>query len=103
MIRRVLSSFSPQGVQVTAFGVPTAEELAHDFLWREHRVVPRLRMVGIFNRSHYEAVLVERVHELVPSGCGNGATRKSKRGSSQPMTGASGIAGTTTTEPMKTH
>ena len=66
VIRRVLSSFSPQGMQVTAFGVPTAEELAHDFLWREHRAVPRLHMVGVFNRSHYEGVLVERVHELVP-------------------------------------
>jgi PPK2 family polyphosphate:nucleotide phosphotransferase len=66
VIRKVLSSFSPQGMHVTAFGVPTDEELAHDFLWREHRAVPRLRMVGVFNRSHYEGVLVERVHELVP-------------------------------------
>jgi PPK2 family polyphosphate:nucleotide phosphotransferase len=66
VIRRVLCSFSPQSMQVTPFKVPTEEERAHDFLWRVHRVVPRLRMVGAFNRSHYEAVLVERVHELVP-------------------------------------
>jgi PPK2 family polyphosphate:nucleotide phosphotransferase len=66
VIRKVMSSFSPQGMQVTPFGVPTAEELAHDFLWREHCVAPRVRMVGVFNRSHYEGVLVERVHGLVP-------------------------------------
>jgi PPK2 family polyphosphate:nucleotide phosphotransferase len=66
VIRKVLSRFSPQGMHVTAFAAPTAEELAHDFLWRVHRVVPRLRMVAVFNRSHYEDVLVARVHELVP-------------------------------------
>ena len=66
VIRKVLSRFSPQGMHVTAFSAPTPEELGHDFLWRVHRVVPRLRMVGVFNRSHYEDVLVARVHELVP-------------------------------------
>jgi PPK2 family polyphosphate:nucleotide phosphotransferase len=66
VIRKVMRCFSPQGMLVTPFGVPTAEELAHDFLWREHRVTPRLRMIGVFNRSYYEGVLVERVHGLVP-------------------------------------
>ena len=66
VIRRVMNCMSPQGVRVESFKVPTAEELGHDFLWRVHRVVPRKGMVGVFNRSHYEAVLVERVHNLVP-------------------------------------
>src|SRR5262249_7670762 len=57
VIRRVINCMSPQGVRVESFKVPTAEELAHDFLWRVHRVVPRKGMVGVFNRSHYEAVL----------------------------------------------
>src|SRR5207302_1488172 len=51
---------------VKAFKVPNEEELAHDFLWRVHRAVPRRGYFGIFNRSHYEDVLVVRVHELVP-------------------------------------
>jgi PPK2 family polyphosphate:nucleotide phosphotransferase len=66
VIRKVMRSFSPQGMVVTPFGVPTAEEVAHDFLWRTHRVTPRLQMIGVFNRSYYEGVLVERVHGLVP-------------------------------------
>src|SRR5438445_11106245 len=65
-IRHVMSGLSPLGVQVKAFKVPTAEELAHDFLWRIHKEVPRKGDIGIFNRSHYEDVLVVRVHELVP-------------------------------------
>ena len=64
-IEHVLGAFSPQGVQVTPFKVPTEEELAHDFLWRVHRAVPRRGMVGIFNRSHYEDVVVVRVKGLV--------------------------------------
>jgi PPK2 family polyphosphate:nucleotide phosphotransferase len=67
-IKHVMGAFNPQGVQVTPFKVPTEEELAHDFLWRIHKAVPRKGMVGIFNRSHYEDVLVVRVHELVPEG-----------------------------------
>jgi len=51
---------------VTSFKAPTAEELDHDFLWRVHRAVPRRGMIGVFNRSHYEDVLVVRVHGLVP-------------------------------------
>ncbi|MHB9034031.1 MAG: polyphosphate kinase 2 family protein [Anaerolineae bacterium] len=65
--RHVMSAFNPQGVQITSFKVPTAEELSHDFLWRIHRAVPRLGMVGIFNRSQYEDVLVVRVESLVPA------------------------------------
>jgi PPK2 family polyphosphate:nucleotide phosphotransferase len=65
-IRHVMSGVSPLGVQVRAFKAPHEEELAHDFLWRVHQQVPRHGYVGIFNRSHYEDVLVVRVHELVP-------------------------------------
>lgn len=65
-IKHVMGAYNPQGVQVTPFKVPTEEELAHDFLWRVHKAVPRRGMIGIFNRSHYEDVLVVRVHELVP-------------------------------------
>ena len=65
-IRRVMTAFNPQGCVVASFKVPTPEELAHDFLWRIHRRVPGSGEIGIFNRSHYEDVLVVRVHELVP-------------------------------------
>src|SRR5690606_3548652 len=54
------------GVRVTSFKAPTAQELAHDFLWRVHREVPPKGYIGIFNRSHYEDVLVVRVNRLVP-------------------------------------
>lgn len=65
-IRHVMSNVNPQGCIVHSFKAPTVEELAHDFLWRVHNVTPRLGMMGIFNRSHYEDVLVVRVHNLVP-------------------------------------
>jgi|AMZC01.1.fsa_nt_AMZC01000277.1_1 PPK2 family polyphosphate:nucleotide phosphotransferase len=65
-IRHVMRGINPQGVQVTSFKVPTAEELDHDFLWRIHRHTPARGMIAIFNRSHYEDVLVVRVEELVP-------------------------------------
>lgn len=65
-IRRVFSGVNPQGVHVASFKVPTPEELAHDFLWRVHKVVPGKGEMTIFNRSHYEDVLVVRVHNLVP-------------------------------------
>lgn len=65
-IAHVMSGVNPQGCIVTPFKVPTAEELAHDYLWRVHKAVPPKRMIGIFNRSHYEDVLVVRVHNLVP-------------------------------------
>ena len=60
-IRSVLSVADPQGVRVESFKVPTEEELAHDFLWRVHKVAPRRGQLGVFNRSHYEDVLVGRV------------------------------------------
>ena len=65
-IKKVFSGVNPQGVEVTSFKVPTDEELAHDFLWRVHARVPARGRIGIFNRSHYEDVLVARVHGLVP-------------------------------------
>jgi len=65
-IRNVLSHVNPQGCYVVSFKEPTQEELAHDFLWRVHKVTPGKGMMGIFNRSHYEDVLVVRVHHLVP-------------------------------------
>lgn len=65
-IKNVVGYLNPRGVSVTSFGVPTKEELEHDFLWRVHRHCPRNGETAIFNRSHYEDVLVARVHELVP-------------------------------------
>ncbi len=65
-IKHVMGAFNPQGVWVSSFKAPSKLELAHDFLWRVHRVTPRRGMVGIFNRSHYEDVLIVRVLNLVP-------------------------------------
>jgi PPK2 family polyphosphate:nucleotide phosphotransferase len=61
-IKHVMSGVNPQGVQVTCFKAPGPEELAHDFLWRANRALPPRGHIGIFNRSHYEEVLVVRVH-----------------------------------------
>ena len=65
-VKHVFQGVNPQGVTVTSFKQPTPEELAHDFLWRVHANVPRHGYIGVFNRSHYEDVLIARVHELVP-------------------------------------
>ena len=65
-IRHVFSHVNPQGCNVHSFKEPTQEELLHDFLWRVHKVTPARGVMGIFNRSHYEDVLVVRVHNLVP-------------------------------------
>jgi PPK2 family polyphosphate:nucleotide phosphotransferase len=65
-INKVMEAFNPQGCVVSSFKVPTAEELGHDFLWRIHQRTPRKGEIGIFNRSHYEDVLVVRVHKLAP-------------------------------------
>ena len=65
-IRHVMQGFNPQSCQVTSFKQPGVDELAHDFLWRISRATPRKGFIGIFNRSHYEDVLVVRVHNLVP-------------------------------------
>jgi PPK2 family polyphosphate:nucleotide phosphotransferase len=64
--RAVFRGVNPQGVRVVGFKAPSAEELAHDYLWRIHHAVPRRGEIGIFNRSHYEDVLVVRVDSLVP-------------------------------------
>jgi PPK2 family polyphosphate:nucleotide phosphotransferase len=66
-IRGVFNTTGPLGVSVTAFKRPTEDELAHDYLWRAHAACPRRGTIGIFNRSHYEDVLVVKVHKLVPS------------------------------------
>jgi PPK2 family polyphosphate:nucleotide phosphotransferase len=65
-IRHVMGGLNAQGVQVASFKVPTPRELAHDFLWRIHQRTPGRGEIAIFNRSHYEDVLVVRVHSLVP-------------------------------------
>lgn len=66
VVRHVLTGMNPAGCVAVGFKQPTPEELAHDFLWRVHPHVPAKGSVAIFNRSHYEDVLVVRVHELVP-------------------------------------
>jgi PPK2 family polyphosphate:nucleotide phosphotransferase len=65
-IRDVMTGLNPQGVRVTSFKVPEGSEKRHDFLWRIHRALPEFGQIGVFNRSHYEDVLVVRVHNLVP-------------------------------------
>jgi PPK2 family polyphosphate:nucleotide phosphotransferase len=65
-IRHIFYGVNPQGCTVSQFKVPTLEELHHDFLWRVHKRTPALGMIGIFNRSHYEDVLVVRVHQHLP-------------------------------------
>jgi PPK2 family polyphosphate:nucleotide phosphotransferase len=64
-VKRVMGALNPRGVHVVSYGVPTQEEAEHDFLWRVHRHAPRLGEFSIFNRSHYEDVLVPRVHHLI--------------------------------------
>ncbi len=66
VVKRVFSETNPQGVRVVSFKVPTAPEQAHDYLWRVHQQVPEKGELVVFNRSHYEDVLVVRVHNFVP-------------------------------------
>ncbi|MGO0576739.1 PPK2 family polyphosphate kinase [Ornithinimicrobium panacihumi] len=66
IMRHVVGSVDPQGVEITAFKAPTAEEKKHPFLWRIRKALPGPGMIGVFDRSHYEDVLVVRVHDLVP-------------------------------------
>ena len=61
-----MSGINPQGIRVTSFKAPNQEELAHDFLWRIHKATPKLGMIGVFNRSHYEDILAVRVNKLAP-------------------------------------
>jgi len=64
-IRHVFGHLNPQGVRVSSFKAPSTEELAHDYLWRIHKEVPAKGMITVFNRSHYEDVLVVRVHDII--------------------------------------
>ena len=66
-IHHVMAAMNPQGCSVVGFKVPSAEEMAHDYLWRIHKVTPAKGRISVFNRSHYEDVLVVRVHNLVPA------------------------------------
>jgi PPK2 family polyphosphate:nucleotide phosphotransferase len=66
LLRTVFTALHPQGVKVSSFGVPTPLEAAHDFLWRVHRELPAFGQVGVWNRSHYEDILVPRVHRTLP-------------------------------------
>lgn len=66
VVKHVLGAVHPQGLAITAFGPPTDLERRHDYLWRVDNAVPPAGMIGVFNRSHYESVLVERVRELAP-------------------------------------
>jgi PPK2 family polyphosphate:nucleotide phosphotransferase len=66
-IRHVMSGLDPSACQVTSFKAPSAEELDHDFLWRIHKAAPARGQIGVFNRSHYEDVLIARVRKLVPA------------------------------------
>jgi PPK2 family polyphosphate:nucleotide phosphotransferase len=66
IVKHVVGACDPEGVHVASFGPPTAEERAHDFLWRVRRELPRPGQIGVFDRSHYEDVLIVRVHGLVP-------------------------------------
>jgi PPK2 family polyphosphate:nucleotide phosphotransferase len=65
VVRHVAGEFNPQGVEITSFKRPTDIELRHDYLWRVHKAVPPAGMIGVFNRSHYEDVIVTRVHGAI--------------------------------------
>lgn len=66
LLRKVFTALHPQGLKVSSFGVPTQEEASHDFLWRQHRELPAFGQVAVWNRSHYEDVLIPRVHRTLP-------------------------------------
>jgi polyphosphate kinase 2 (PPK2 family) len=98
-IRHVMSGVNPQGVAVHSFKVPSSEEVSHDFLWRYQRQLPERGGIGVFNRSHYEEVLVVRVHpenldrqrmprDAIGKGSGAAATAKSTTGSAASPTTA---------------
>ena len=79
VIDQALGLLSPNGFRLKSFKKPTEEELAHDFLWRIDRALPDAGMVGVFDRSHYEDVLVGRVHELAPTEGDRAALRRHQR------------------------
>ena len=68
VIEKVAGAVNPQGVDITSFKKPSEEELAHDFLWRINKALPQAGKIGVFDRSHYEDVLIVRVHGLAPAG-----------------------------------
>lgn len=65
VVKKVVGDFNPNGLKISSFKVPTEDELAHDFLWRIHAQAPGKGMIGVFNRSHYEDVLVTRVYGMI--------------------------------------
>jgi polyphosphate kinase 2 (PPK2 family) len=65
-IKDLSAGLNPAGLEIRSFKAPSAEELGHDFLWRVHKATPGKGMIGLWNRSHYEDVLIVRVHKLVP-------------------------------------
>src|SRR5690606_12257127 len=67
IMRHVVGAMDPQGTEITAFKAPTKEELGHHFHWRIRNALPWAGMIGVFDRSHYEDVLIVRVHNLVPT------------------------------------
>jgi PPK2 family polyphosphate:nucleotide phosphotransferase len=64
-VENIFTGINPAGVQVTSFKAPSADEIAHDFLWRVHKMTPSKGMIGVWNRSHYEDVLIVKVHHLI--------------------------------------
>ncbi len=70
-VKKVMGAFNPNGVHIANFKVPSAEEAAHDFLWRIHAQAPKKGMVGVFNRSHYEDILVTRVYDMIDDATAN--------------------------------
>ena len=86
-IRHVMSGVNPQGVRVSSFKQPSAEELRHDYLWRHARRLPARGEIGIFNRSHYEEVLVVRVHRELLDRREDPAGRPRRRSLETPLPG----------------
>ena len=76
IMRHVVGQIDPQGVEHTSFKAPSAEEKKHPFLWRIRNALPAPGQVGVFDRSHYEDVLVVRVHDLVPESTWSQALRR---------------------------
>lgn len=74
-VKKVAGTMNPQGMRIVAFGPPTSEELEHDFLWRIRNALPKPGFLGVFNRSHYEDVLVARVRSWSPPRSGGHGTK----------------------------
>ena len=85
-VKKVIGAFNPAGVQIANFKQPSAEELSHDFLWRIHQKAPAKGYVGVFNRSHYEDVLVTRVYDMIDDQTARSGQRVSHRTPGRPGT-----------------